>query len=237
MHPERPASLAGLVVVRGAGAAVVPRRLPRGTTVHVGRRERHGVELRPEWVPLDLVSLAPVEEGWLATNTTRARMRVECDWVLGGAATFLPGATVMLQRGEHRLLWPELAHPVGVSVSVRTRRLEDQRVAYVVDSTVNADGRGVGSYLGVDDAPMSDSLRYRLAVLFRHLLEGEPEPLRLVARRAEFLGLSEDALDETAQRFRRRVNAVSGTDLQSLDELGAYLVGPAGVLTRADLDP
>ncbi len=237
MISKRSSSLVGLVVVRGAGAAAVPRRLPRASTVHVGRRERHALGLRPDWVPLDLVALAPVEEGWVATNLALGRMVVENDWVQGAAATYLPGAMVMIQRGEHRLLWSGLAHPVGVSVSVRTRRLEDARTAYAVDSVVDPHAPAQGSHRGVDDPPMSAALRYRLAVLFRHLLEGEPEPPHLMARRAEYLGLTEIELQELVSRFRRRVNAVAGVDVQTVEELGAFLVAETASLTRADLDP
>lgn len=234
---ETPSSLVGLVVVRGGGVPMTQWRLPRRVTATVGNRERHALRLPASWAPSELVTLSGVEDGWLALNISRLPMLVESDWIQGGSATFRPGAAVMLQRGEHRLLWPRLDHPVGVSVSVRTRRLEDQKVAYTVDSVVDTHATGLQSVMGVTDAPMSASLRYRLAVLFRHLIEGEPEPPHVVAKRAEFLRLTEEALVDLAHRYRRRLNGVSGADLQSLLELGEFLVQHPEGLGPADLDP
>jgi hypothetical protein len=170
------------------------------------------------------------------TNASRARMVVENDWIQGGAVTSKPGAIVMLQAGEHRLQWSGLENPFAVSVTVRTRRLDDQKVAYAVDGTIDANASGLRNERGVVDAPMSAALRYRMTVLFRHLMEGDPEPPYVLTRRAEFLGLTEGQLVDIAHRYRRRLNA-SGTDLQSLLELGEFLVRHPEGLTRSDLDP
>lgn len=227
-------ALVGLVIVRGGGAAPVQRRLPLRRPVTVGRRERHGFELTQEWVPLDLARLTPVADGWLVTNGARTPMSVVNDWISAGSATFKPHATVMLQRGEHRISWPGLRFPLALSVSVRPRRLDDRRTPYAVDATVDLGrpARSAGPHPAMDDA-----VRYRLAVLYRHLLAEEPAPLRLLRRGAEQLGITEEELDETARRHRRRLNAARGTDLQSLEELGHYLVTRHGELTAADLDP
>ncbi len=230
-------SLVGLVIVRGAGAPPVHRRLPRRSTASVGRRDRHALELVPEWVPRDLGCFDAAEGGWVFSNLSHARVRLESDFVVGGSAAFLPAAMVMLQRGHHRLTWEGLSQPLGISVTVRVRRLEDQRVPFVVDGAVPGHAQGTGSYLGLTDAPMSAALRYRLAVLFRHLIEGEPEPRHLVQRRAEILGVPEEELAEAAHRYRRRLNVVQGIDLQTLEELGEYLVLKAEELTKEDLEP
>lgn len=180
-----------------------------------------------------------MEEGWLVTNGQRYRMRVDSDWIDVGHTTFLSGGIAMLQRGDVKLTWPGLEVPFTVSVSVRTRRMDDARIPYAVDSAVAGQRapEGGGSYLGLEDAPMSAQVRYRLAVLFRHLLEGESEPLHLLARRAEFLGIPESELDDTAHRYRRRLNATRDTALGDHFDLGQYLVETTGELTRADLDP
>lgn len=234
-------SLVGLVVVRGAGAPMVQRRLPRRAPASLGRRERFAFELQPEWVPRDLGTFTPVDDGWLFTNLSRAWMRIESDFILTGSAVFRPEAITMLQRGDHRISWEGLDRPMGVSLAVRTRRLDDQRIPFAVDSTVEtpADGRaeGAGSYLGVTDAPMSALLRYRLAVLFRHLIEGELEPRNLLQKRAEALGITEEELEATAHRYRRRLNVVRTLDLQSIEELGEYLVLKSDELNREDLEP
>ncbi len=238
MPPDRSASLVGVVVVRGGALPLTQRRLPRRAEVSLGRRDRHGFALTSEWAPLDLASFQPVEEGWLVTNHHRGRMRVESDWVDVGHLQLLTGGIAMLQRGEVRVSWPDLDKPLTVGVTIRTRRMDDRLLPYVVDSRI--DGQPVpeaGSYLGMKDAPMSSALRYRLAVLFRHLIEGEPEPLHLLKRRAEFLGIAEDDLADAAHRYRRRLNAVRGLDLDDLDVLGDYLVKETGELTRCDLDP
>ena len=226
----------GMVVIRGGGASVRQWRLPRRTTATVGRRERHGLLLPAPWAPAELAAFTAVGDGWLVTNASRGRMQVENDWLQGGEATWKPGSVVMLQRGEHRLQWSGLEKPLAVSVSIRTRRLDDQKVAYAVDSTIDTTATGLCDERGVSDAPMSAALRYRMAVLFRHLLEGDPEPPNVMTRRAEFLGLTEAELYDVANRYRRRLNA-SGADLQSLLELGEFLVRHPEGLTRADLDP
>ena len=226
----------GLVVLRGGGASMRQWRLPRRTTATVGRRERHGLLLPAPWAPVELASFTSAGDGWLVTNESRARMQVENDWLQGGEATWKPGAVVMLQRGEHRLQWSGLDKPLAVSVSIRSRRLDDQKLAYAVDSTIDTAASGLRNERGVVDAPMSAALRYRMAVLFRHLLKGDPEPPHVLTRRAEFLGLTEAELFDVANRYRRRLNA-SGADLQSLLELGEFLVQHPEGLTRSDLDP
>lgn len=239
-------SLTGLVVVRGGGSAVSWRRLPRRSSVGAGRGERHGLVLPAPWVPRDLATLTPVASGWLVANGRRARMQLENEWVQGGRVTYLAAGVAALQPGETRLSWPDLDGPVSLSVTVRTRRLDDQRVPYAVDSRLptGQDDPSVrvadlprGSYLGLADTPMSLSLRYWLAVLFRHLIEGDSEPLELVRKRAAYLGVSETDLEEAAHRYRRRLTAVRGLQLGDLYELGLHLVKETGDLTRDDLDP
>ena len=237
MSPAPHSTLVGLVVVRGAGAPMVQRRLPRRAPASVGRRERFAFPLHAEWVPRDLGAFTPVEDGWLFTNSSRDWMRVESDFFLNGFAVVRPQAMVMLQRGDHRITWDGLDRPVGVSVTVRTRRLDDQRIPFAVDSSLDAGVEGSGSYRGVTDAPMSAALRYRLAVLFRHLIEGDLEPRPLLAKRAEALGIAPDELEAIAHRCRRRLNVVHGLDLQSIEELGEYLVCKSDELTRHDLEP
>jgi hypothetical protein len=144
---------------------------------------------------------------------------------------------VMLQRGDHRLGWAGLGGDLSISVNVRTRRMDDHRIPYAVDSSIDPAARTVGTYLGVPEAAISASLRYKVAVLFRHLIEGRPEPSYLVRTRAAFLGVPPEDLEWAAHRLRRRLNSVRGTDLQSLEELGAYLVCETGEIGAADLDP
>ena len=230
-------SLVGIAVVRGGGAPLQQWRLPRRSPASLGKRERYAFALQPEWVPKDIATFTPVEDGWLCTNLSRDWMRLESDFILGGSAVFGPQAVVMLQRGDHRVGWSGLGAPLNVSVTVRTRRLEDQRLPYAGDSTVDAHVEGTGSYLGVTDAPMTAALRYRLAVLFRHLIEGELEPRNLLQRRAEALAMPAADLEAAAHRLRRRLNVVHGLDLQSIEELGEYLVLKTDQLTRVDLEP
>jgi hypothetical protein len=234
-------SLVGLVVVRGGAGPVEQRRLPRRSTASVGSRDRNGFVVDLAWVPRDLGTFTAVEEGWLLHNTSRARMRLESDFVVGGSVVLLPSAIVMLQRGDHRVAWEGLERPLSVSVTVRTRKMEDHRIPFAVDSTVETTpesrDHAAGSYLGVADAPMSAALRYRLAMLFRHLLVGEPEPRNLLQRAAESLGMPEVELTDAAHRYRRRLNVVRGLDLQSLEELGEYLVQQAHELGKDDLEP
>jgi hypothetical protein len=187
---------------------------------------------------LDLAVFSPVPDGWIVENGARTPLRVENDWVQSGSAAYLSHASVMLQRGDHRLLWPGLDKPLAISLTVRTRRLDDVRIRYAVDSRVDGQqASGAGGGPGVPEAPMSAALRYRLAVVFRHLLEGEPAPVHLIRRRAEFLGMTEHDLDWVVQRYRRRLRAVRDLELQSVEELGDYLVLRTGELTRDDLDP
>ena len=247
MLPDtHPSSLTGLVVVRGGGSSLLWRRLPRRSAVGVGQGERHGVVLPAPWVPRQLASLTPVDSGWWVTNGRRVPMQLESDWVQGGRVTYLPGGVAALQPGETRLSWPDLEGPTSLSVTVRTRRLEDQRVPYVVDNRLPDPHEAAvhhpveepqGSYLGLAETPMSLVLRYWLAVLFRHLVEGDSEPLELVRKRAAYLGAPEADLAEAAHRYRRRLNVVRDLDLGDLYDLGMYLVKETGELTAEDLDP
>ena len=84
---------------------------------------------------------------------------------------------------------------------------------------------------------MSLALRYWLAVLFRHLIEGDSEPLDLVRKRATYLGMPEADLEEAAHRYRRRLNVVRDLQLGDLYELGMHLVKETGELASEDLDP
>lgn len=230
--------LVGIAIVRGGGVAPVQRRLPRKSPVSLGSRERHGLLLLSEWVPKDVATFTPIDEGWVVENGPRSRMRMESEWVETGSVTLLPHGLAVVQRGETRLTWNGLDKPLSLSVSVRTRRLDDARIPFVVDSTI--DGQPVpetGSYLGLQDTPMSAALRYQMAVLFRHLIEGEAPPLHLLKKRSEQLGISEADLDGVAQRYRRRLNALRGVNLDSIEELGEYLVRTTGELTHADLEP
>ena len=215
---------------------MVQRRLPRRSPASLGRRERFAFELRPEWVPRELGTFTPVDDGWLLTNMSRAWMRVESDFILSGSVVLRSEAITMVQRGDYKISW-EGFDPLVLSVTVRTRRLDDQRIPYAVDSVVDGRAEGSGSYLGVTDAPMTAALRYRLAVLFRHLIENELEPRNLMERRAESLGISVEDLEATAHRYRRRLNVVHNLDLQSIEELGDYLVRKSDELTRDDLEP
>lgn len=241
-----PSSLTGLVVVRGGGASVLWRRLPRRSSVGAGQGERNGLVLPAPWVPRDLVTLTPVDTGWVATNGRRAAMLVESDLLQGGRATFLAGGPAALVPGETRLSWPDLDAPVSLSVTVRTRRGDDQRVPFAVDGRLPGAhepaaalgrGGGEGSYLGLSGTPMSLSLRYWLAVLFRHLLEDDSEPLDLVRKRAAYLGVGETQLEGAAHRYRRRLNVERDLQIGDLYELGLYLVRETGELSRDDLDP
>lgn len=183
-----------------------------------------------------------MDGGWVLRNGLTAPVGLESDWVRGSRVTYQPGAMVMLQQGEHRVIWEEWDQPVVLAVSVRGRRRDDARIPYLVDNRIPTEeesarraGSG-GTYLGVPDAPMTLALRYRLAVLFRHLLEGETEPLDLVRKRAVYLGITVEELDEAANRYRRRLNAVLDVKLGDLYDLGQHLHG-AGEIEAPDLDP
>ena len=70
-----------------------------------------------------------------------------------------------------------------------------------------------------------------------HLVNGHRTRVRVRNPRAERLGTSEQAIKNAANRYRERLNDRRGHSIETLDDLGYYLVHVTGVLGPDDLEP
>lgn len=195
----------------------------------VGRDAERGVCLDEPWVSRRLARLVPHDRWWLVVNGRRTRVQVDNPWV---SALFAPGAAVALPPGPTRLSWPHLDVGLELTVSVgdelggRPRRAQPElaraRPGMVTDVAVRRQG-------------LTAHQRNVMAVLYRHLLTHERPPVNLLQAAAGDLGATPGAVRQTATRIMNRLNRDRLIPLQTLDELGEYLVTTARVVTRDDL--
>lgn len=229
--------IAGFVTTRVDGFDTAVRRLTQGARSRIGRRERHAFSLREEWIPRDLAELIPIQEGWLIENGGRTRMRVRNTWIEGVEAFFSQRAMVMLQQGTSVIDWPELDGSLSLTVTIRNERATDRDIPYAVGSEIDAGRPVAGTNLRGREVEMSPGLKHRMAVLFRHLIERSEPPANLCETAAKRLGTSEQAVKNSANRYRQRLNASRGRSLETLEQLGYYLVVTSEAIGTVDLDP
>lgn len=198
--------------------------------VWVGRSEGSGLRLREAWVPRALARFVPMQLGWLVQNGSRARMRVQNDY-LGDALT-APGSLVALQAGRSKLSWPELDDTcqlglvIGEGVAEGLPELENGRPA---------DSSTVGTDYAVHHVEIKPAVRETMAVVFAHLLTGEPKPANLALAASKRLGRSEQAIKNVTKALRDQINEERWLNLQTLDQLGHYLIGTTRTLSQDDL--
>jgi hypothetical protein len=166
-------------------------------------------------------------------------------WLTGGV--FEPRAIVHLQAGSWHLSW-DLDGVCALDLDIRRRSAKDLGLPYALDSVV---GR-----VHVEDVPLtlfaaadlglSPLARYRLAMLFAHLIRDESPPENLYAAFADRLYRRDDPAWErarlqvksTAVKTRDRLNrARPHNPLADVGELGYYLVNVTGHLGEEDLTP
>jgi hypothetical protein len=209
--------------------------------VTVGRSASAGVHLRPGWVSRNLVQLAPCPFGWCAVNGYRAQMRVV---VPHGETWVATGGGSVLALGQHVLSWPELPHRLEVTVNVTKQsqiglplaRDDPARPkpAYTFKpSLIGPANRLSPRRPAIELTPLQ---RLRMAVLFRHLLKGEPRPQNLTATAAAELGIAHDVMKKTVRDVRRSVRRQrQQVDDFDIDQLGRFLVTYAELITEDHL--
>jgi hypothetical protein len=229
---DRP-ELTGLLTLT-VGDVVRTRRLPRQSTVTIGRGRLNGLEIQAPWVPRELVTFTPTHAGWLADNGPRARVRLSGLWV-DRAARFLPRARVLLSEGWWGLAWDELDAPCSVRVDVHPQRPGERLPSFVLDAGVSRNATLQGTLFGVYGIAMNDLTKHQLAIVFRHLIEQEPAPTNLYRTRAAELGIQTADVRNLVSRIRGRINRERQQDLMNADQLGIYLVDVSQMVSDKDL--
>jgi hypothetical protein len=129
-------------------------------------------------MPRRLLTLQPDGSHWLLSNGERTRCRVASD---GLEAVLGPRRHLILGAGEWRVRWPELDNPVHVRVELEVPDPPDLDAWPLLADSTDQLGhpRQLAMTLAAGDdlAQVLTALpRYRLAVLFRHVLEGRAAP-------------------------------------------------------------
>lgn len=225
------------VSVTVGGTTLGPFALPRHSPAGVGRAPGCAIRLEPDWAPRRLATFAPVDDGWLLRNGERTRLTAASRTLRHGV--FERGAVVFLQAGRWSLAWDlDGACTAEVRITSVPREASEQ-LPWALDDTARDDGAGVIVRTAVAGArmPLSPRTRHRLAVLFAHELDGTTPPENLCRAAGRRLDLAEAQVKRTALRVRDRLNARREHPLQSLEELGYYLVHVSGAIGPDDLDP
>lgn len=208
--------------------------------VTIGRHPCNAVRVEHAWMPRRLATVDPSTGSVMLRNGLRTRSVVRGP---GLEATVQPGACLHLSPGKWKVRWPELDHEV-----VTLLWLDDDEDGYDWPSAgdrADADGHPrafQGTEMAGQDvgAVLNDLQRRRLAVLFRHVVEGRPAPDRFYQQAAEQLGASEQVLKNLVRETRDRLNDQRGLRFgagpDQLEVLGYYLVHTTGVLRREHLD-
>lgn len=216
------------------GQRTTRHRLPSASAVTVGRGHDTGARIEEPWVSRNLVTCTPVEQGWTATMGESSRVTLSGIWV-EGQATLVPGATVLLGEGSWALEWPQLDHPCRMAITVWPKHLAPRVDApYLVQSRPR---QAVGTDFAAMQLDLDDLAAYRLAVIFRHVIEDEPAPHRLYETRAVELGLSVSDVRNLVNRTRIRLNRRRECDLADHEALGDYLVRVSNLIGEDDLSP
>jgi hypothetical protein len=171
----------------------------------------------------------------MLANGTRTRVRVKSRRADG---YFQANALVALQQGTWDLTWDLDGECRATAKIDRVRQGEARRMPVALSTK----GEYVGRPAPLTDVAaarmkMSPQIRHRLAVLFAYEIEGFPAPPNMCRAAADRIGARERDVLKAAVRIRDRVNALRLARLDSLEELGFYLVHVSGVIGPDDLDP
>jgi hypothetical protein len=203
----------------------------------MGRSPGCAIELTPLWTPRRLASLAPVDGGWLLTNGDRTRVTAVSRSVRNGV--FERGAKVFLQPGQWSLSW-ELDGPCTASVRITSVPTDaPERLPYALNDHRGGPTTRPARLTAIAGAEMALSplTRHRLAVLFSHEFEDAAPPDNVCKAAAQRLGVTQAQVKRTALRVRDRLNTRREIPLESLEQLGYYLVHVSGALSPDDLEP
>ena len=221
-----------------AGADVLgPFALPLHSVADIGRSPGCAIQMTPPWAPRRLASLAPVDGGWLLTNGDRTRVTAVSRSVRNGV--FERGAKVFLQPGHWRLSW-ELDGPCVANIRITSAPTDaPEHLPYALNDlqAEPAVRRARMTAIAGSEMALSPMTRHRLAVLFSHEFDDAAPPDNVCKAAAQRLGVTEAQVKRTALRVRDRLNARRELPLESLEQLGYYLVHVSGALSPDDLEP
>jgi len=217
------------------GVQAAPFALPRHSVADIGRSLTSAIRLAPRWAPRLLAQFSPVEDGWILTNGGRTRLWARSPTVR--IACFERGARVMLQPGTWTLRW-DLDGPCAANVRITSVPAGYREpLPYALNDRLVSDSVAVQTLVAGAQVSLSARMRHQLAVLFAHEFDDEPAPDNLCKAAAGRLGVSEPQVKRTAFAARDRLNRDRGRPIESLEELGYYLVHVAQVLSPDDLTP
>lgn len=226
------------IALRVDGATVGPFALPRRGAAEIGRSLGSAIPLKPAWAPRLLATLTSSEGGWMLTNGPRTRVRVRSRWVNGYSQ---PNALMILQQGVWDFKW-DLDGECRAEVKVeRARQGLEQNLPVALSRKGEFVGRPHGQLTDVAGSRMrlSPQIRHRLAVLFAYEIEEVAAPVNICKTAAERLGggETERRVLNSALRVRARINDLRHESIESLEELGFYIVQVAQAIGPEDLDP
>jgi len=226
------------ITLKVDGETLGPFALPRRGDAEIGRSLGSAIRLKPAWAPRLLATLTPSERGWMLTNGTRTRVRVKSRWVDGYCQ---PNALMVLQQGVWDFKW-DLDGECRAEVKVeRARPGLVQGPPVALSRKGEFVGRALGQRTDVAGSRMrlSPQIRHRLAVLFAYEIEDVAAPVNICKAAAERLGggVTERRVLNSALRVRARINDLRHESIESLEELGFYIVHVAEAIGPEDLDP
>lgn len=221
----------------GAKGATQTSIAGRGLLAHdpvsVGRATGCAVRIEHAWMPRRLVTVVRDGDVWSARNGDRTRCRITAS---GVEAMIAPGRRMLLEEGDWRLRWPELDNAVDVRVTLGSPDEEERGSGWPVLADTHDRGGGPRAHAGTQlagedlDATLTPLRRYRLAHVFRHVLEEEPEPTPFFPPAAAAAGCSVQVLKNLVRDVEDLLNRQRGLELQGNAALGYYLVHTTGVL-------
>lgn len=213
--------------------------LPLSDDAAIGRRQDSLLRVLEPWMPQTLIEITNAHSlGWVVTAGTGVTVDVSGTRI---EASVMPGGAQLLGRGAWRLVFPTLDHRCRLDVRVfhpSSRAPLDPRSLtrpreLTMDELLAARKSKVTAAAKVGMTPLT---KYRLAVLYRHLLEDGPPPDNLCAAAGAALDMDEDAVRRLAYRIRDRLNEYRSNKLVSLDDLGDFLVYTGQVLNPDHLE-
>ena len=153
----------------------------------------------------------------------------------GLEAVLAPGRHLVLGAAAWRIRWPELDNPVDLRVDLEVPDPPDVDVWPLLADTTDEHGhpRQIAMTLAAGDdlaQVLTPLRRYRLAVLFRHVLEGRPAPDPFFPPAVAEAGCTMQVLKNLLKDTKYQLNRQRGLHLNSYDSLGYYLVHTTGVI-------
>lgn len=227
------AELNATVRVTGGAEALGRWRLPRRSSTTLGRAKGSAIQLRGQWVPGRLAVLEPQGFGWLMRNGYSTRVVVRGPGLRG--ARFEPGGVAALIAGEWEIHWA-LDQSLRAEVSIN-KAPAPADLPWALNPTIPVHDQQHGTAYAADRQMFSQAELHLLAVLFAYEFEAVTPPRNICQAAAEALSLTSSQVKNSANTVRRRINKKRHTDLETLEELGFYLVHTARVLSEDDLDP